>query len=94
MARSSNAIVAKYTSPSETKDFTCPISAKCSTKPTVAERTANLNELRSNTKKLQNDINTFLTEKMAEDKASDTNGKKAKDEVDEDNYGEEGAEDD
>jgi hypothetical protein len=93
MASGNNAIVAKYTSPSESKEFTYDLSTKCSTTPTVAEKTANLNEVRTNVKKIQSDINTFLTAKMAEDKAGDTSGKKSKDEDEEDNHGEEAAED-
>jgi hypothetical protein len=56
-----------------------------------------LSDLRQSSKKLQQDINKFLTEKMEEDKrAIGENGtakEKSKDELEEENYGEENEDD-
>ena len=69
----------------------------------VEKKTAYLAELRASTKKLQQEINTFLTQQMDLDKADATKadsgaeGKmnaKTKDEVEEEQYGEEQVEDD
>ncbi|RMZ82111.1 hypothetical protein DV737_g2210, partial [Chaetothyriales sp. CBS 132003] len=76
--------------------------AKCSTKSPVEEQVAYLSELRANTKTLQAEINSFLTEKMAEDKARDgagtnansTRETKAREDREEENYGEEAEEQD
>lgn len=62
-------------------------------------KTAYLSEIRSSVKKMQGDINTFLTAKMDEDKkiassaGAQTNGKRT-DEVEEEQYGEEDIEED
>lgn len=94
---------ASYESPSETKDFVHNLSASCSRESTVEQKTAYLSELRHSVRKLQEDINVFLTEKMAEDKARDVQSSpeksksrdgKSKDEIEEENYGEEQPEDD
>lgn len=68
----------------------------------MQEKTAYLNQLRSGASKLQADINTFLTQKMEQDKASETaktgGGGKKKVTIDEDKeeemYGEEDPEND
>jgi Gon7 family len=93
-----NALAARYRSPTGMKDFTHGLSAKCSPKATVSETTAYLSELRSGTKTMQENINKFLTEKMEEDKTREASTKstktKGQDEVEEENYGEEPAEED
>jgi hypothetical protein len=98
---SRNKLTASYTSPSGEKQFTYTITAPSRSddaSKSTATKTAYLHELRSSTKKLQEDINVFLTAKMEEDKkVAATNGKsaqKTKDEEEEENYGEEVVEDD
>lgn len=96
---------ATYTSPSSAKTFSNPISAPLpsSESPTaIKDKVSYLSELRASTKHLQEEINVFLTQKMEEDKATasvaDTGGPegdkkkeedKSKDELMEENYGEE-----
>jgi len=87
-----------YSSPSGTQTFSYNIG---SSQPVdTSSKVTYLNELRSSTKKLQEDINVFLTAKMGEDKAqaaiSGTSSKisKSRDEEEEENYGEETVEDD
>jgi hypothetical protein len=84
---------ANYNSPSGTHTFKIPVDAPCKAKPTTSERTAYLSALRATTKQLQADVNKFLTDKMEEDKAKSGTGKK-QDELEEQNYGEEQAEED
>ncbi|RMZ83099.1 hypothetical protein DV738_g1229, partial [Chaetothyriales sp. CBS 135597] len=86
-----------YKSPTGEKDLVLPIQTTCSAQPHVEEQVAFLSELRANTKTLQAEINSFLTEKMAEDKARDgadigansRQGTKAQEDLEEENYGEE-----
>lgn len=94
--QSDTPLTAKYASSSDSKTFVYDLSTKASPNATVAEKTAHLSEVRSNVKKLQESINAFLTEKMAEDKARETDkgSKKTQDEIEEEKYGEEPAEDD
>lgn len=102
MSEDPKQLMAHYESPAGTKDFNLPLSAKCPTNPSVEEKTAYLSELRASTKKLQEDINAFLTQKMAEDKAREANPDvtdskskaKKRDEVEEENYGEDALEED
>ena len=64
---------ATYTSPSNTKVFTIPLSAPIpsSDSPTaVSDKVTYLSELRFSNKELQADLNAFLTQKMEEDRAS------------------------
>ena len=97
----SEEVQAHYESPAGTKDFNLPLSTKSSSAPNVREKTAYLSELRASTKRLQENINAFLTEKMAEDKAreakGDAQGSKTrapvKDDIEEEHYGEEALED-
>lgn len=88
-------IQATYGSSNGSKTFTQPVD---SSPPTdTKSKPAYFNSLRSATKSLQDDINTFLTAKMEEDKqaADHTSGNKNKsrDEEEEENYGEEKVED-
>ena len=99
---SKGSLTATYTSPNGSKVFVHPISTPLPTSTTctdVKQKTAYLSELRNSSKTLQDEINVFLTQKMEEDKrkaagAEKMVGGKAMDEVEEENYGEEGAEDD
>lgn len=75
-------LVATYASPSASDTrFTHELPSLPASDDTPA-RTAYLAALQSATKALQSDINTFLTQKMAEDKS-------AVDAKEEENYGEE-----
>lgn len=81
---------ATYTSPSSTlaETFTHPLPA-LSTPLTTSDRTAYLSTLQTSIKTLQNDINTFLTQKMDEDKLASAAAGKVDDVKEEENYGEE-----
>ena len=89
---------AGYSSPSGKQDFAHLLSAKCPPNASATQKTAYLSELRASTKKLQENINTFLTAKMEEDRARDALEKGAKvktrDEIEEEQYGEEVVEED
>ncbi|KAI0581394.1 ekc keops complex subunit gon7 [Pyrenophora tritici-repentis] len=75
-------LTATYTSPtSSSRTFTAELPALSSPPPT-ADRVAYLAELSSSLKNMQKDVNEFLTQKMADDKAAD-------DAKDEETYGEE-----
>ena len=88
-----------------TQHFSLPISAPPAGlgSGSVTDKTAYLSALRASTKQLQEEINALLTKKMEEDKmrlmTSRANGQekevaeKPTDEVEEENYGEEGMED-
>lgn len=90
----------------KTNNFLHPISAALppTDSTSVSDKSAYLSELRASTKELQDEINAFLTQKMEEDKlnAGSTgglghgkkDGTKPVDEVEEENYGEEGVGDD
>ncbi|RMD42798.1 hypothetical protein DV735_g2350, partial [Chaetothyriales sp. CBS 134920] len=98
--QAANLVKALYKSPSGEKELVLPIQTPSSAQPTPDEHVAFLSELRANTKTLQAEINSFLTEKMAEDKAHDgaaidtstTQGSKAREDLEEENYGEEAEE--
>ncbi|KAJ4318292.1 hypothetical protein N0V94_004499 [Neodidymelliopsis sp. IMI 364377] len=77
-------LTADYKSSSDTHTFSAPLPSASASSTT--ERVAYLGDLQSNLKTLQSDINTFLTQKMADDKASDAK--------EEENYGEEVVEED
>lgn len=76
---------ADYASPNGTRTFSAQLPAATPSSSTT-DRVAYLEDLQSNLKTLQNDINAFLTQKMADDKAGDTK--------EEENYGEEVADED
>ena len=94
---------AVYTCPTATKTFRHPVTSAVvdvDTDTYVKSKTEYLADLRSSTKLLQEQINTFLTQKMEEDKnlggikaASSAQHIKTGDEVEEENYGEENADD-
>lgn len=102
-------LLATYTSPTSQKAFSTPLSAPLpspNTPTAVKDKVAYLSELRASTKQLQEDINVLLTQKMEEDKAvaaatadqgqNGVNGEKgkSKEQVEEENYGEETVEED
>ncbi|KIV80107.1 hypothetical protein PV11_07629 [Exophiala sideris] len=101
---SSSVLRATYQSPTGSKDFQHVISAphNGATKSLdVQAKTKYLSDLRASSKKLQEDINKFLTEKMEEDKRAQgqvntigASKQKAEDELEEETYGEEVPEDD
>ena len=90
---------AHYESPTDTKTFHYTLPALAQECSESQAKTAHLSELRTSSKKLQEDINRFLTEKMEEDKKNagksgqNSGGQKSKDELEEENYGEENGED-
>jgi hypothetical protein len=93
------------TSPPTTHQLSYPISAPIPTSGStfVKDKTAYLCDLRKSAKRLQDEVNIFLTQKMEEDKlhamknghdGQEKAGTKTADEAEEENYGEEGVEDD
>lgn len=89
---------ASYKGPNDAKDFARKTAVGCPRNPTTEQKTAYLAELRQNVKQVQQDVNTFLTEKMSEDKIrqgeADKKAAKTKDEIEEELYGEEQPEED
>ena len=89
-----NSLTALYTSPTSTHTFSSALPALPASDK-VQEKTDYLSSLRTNISKLQDDVNTFLTQKMEEDKAAEgagAGGKRSKDEErEEEMYGEEDA---
>lgn len=88
---SSPALTAVYTSPDTTSGSTissAPLPELAST-PSTDERVAFLAALQKAVKTSQEDVNTFLTRKMEEDKAA-AGKQELEDEKLEENYGEEG----
>ncbi|KIX97228.1 uncharacterized protein Z520_07343 [Fonsecaea multimorphosa CBS 102226] len=98
------ALAATYDSPSGSRNFEYSISTpeiEEDGKLSAEAKTKYVSELRASSKKLQEDINKFLTEKMEEDKkkpgqnsGNGTTKEKSKDELEEENYGEENEQDD
>lgn len=78
--------------------FTHDVQQSSSVTTSAEAKSKYLSELRASTKTLQDEVNTFLTKKMEEDKAATATSipgkKKAKDEEEEENYGEEKVEED
>ncbi|KAF2658427.1 hypothetical protein K491DRAFT_713599 [Lophiostoma macrostomum CBS 122681] len=79
---------ATYTSPSTSHTLTTPL-LSLPTTPSTSDRVAYLSSLLSATKDLQASINTFLTQKMDEDKAAAGKDVPGADVAEEENYGEE-----
>jgi hypothetical protein len=75
------ALTASYASPTSSQTFTSDLPA-LSSPPVTSERIAYLDTLSTSLKTMQKDVNEFLTQKMADDKAAD-------DAKDEETYGEE-----
>lgn len=94
----SSLLKASYHSPSGSKVFEHVIASPQSEPPADTQaKTKYLSELRTSTKKLQDDINIFLTEKMEKDKKNQDSHalqQKSADELEEEQYGEETGEDD
>ncbi|TKA32869.1 hypothetical protein B0A50_01095 [Salinomyces thailandicus] len=87
-----------YTSPTSTQVFSSnlPLLASKPAEQSVQEKTAYLSALRSQATQMQNDVNTFLTQKMEEEKAVESGAAKktkAQEEKEEQMYGEEDLED-
>ena len=79
---------ANYEAPASTKTFEHPLPSPSIS--TAKEKTQYLSTLRESVVKLQDELNSFLTSKMEEDKISATSaGKKVNEQVEEENYGEE-----
>jgi hypothetical protein len=76
-----SSLTATYTSPTSSQTFTSSLPALFSP-PTTSDRVAYLSALSLSLKDMQKDVNEFLTQKMADDKAAD-------DVKDEETYGEE-----
>ena len=76
---------ADYASPSGTHKLSAQLPA-VSASSSTSDRVAYFEDLQSNLKTLQGHINTFLTQKMADNKAGDAK--------EEENYGEEVVEED
>ena len=89
---SASILQASYTSPTSSKTLSHPLPPASVT--STKEKTAYLSALRNSIVQLQEDVNGFLTTKMAEDKAlAASAGLKADDKAEEENYGEERMED-
>lgn len=91
-----NTLVAEYTSPTAQQTFSSNLPSLAQEQRSVKDKTAYLSALRANVTQLQSDVNTFLTQKMEEDKAAEA-GKadqkaKSKEEREEAMYGEEDVE--
>lgn len=87
--KSAPTLKAEYLSPGASQIFSRPLPA---TPPAAStkEKTAYLSALRTSIVKLQEEVNTFLTTKMEDDKAiAIGNGAKVDEEKEEENYGEE-----
>ncbi|MCJ1227262.1 hypothetical protein MMC12_003917 [Toensbergia leucococca] len=86
---------ATYTSPKTSKQFHHPLPTTLPTTSTP-EKTLYLSQLRTSVTQLQEEVNSFLTAKMEEDKAlvaADTDGGAGVDDKkEEERYGEEGDE--
>ena len=91
----SNHIAVEYTSPTSTQTFSSPLSATPTSQSSVQEKSQYLADLRANVSQMQDDINSFLTKKMDEDKAAQEGQSSAKDEEREEQmYGEENVDED
>lgn len=90
-------LAASYKSPSGAKQFCYAIDPAAGNQLDTNSKKQYLSQLRASTKNLQNDVNDFLTQKMDEDKKTGletTVKSKTKEELEEENYGEEVADDD
>ncbi|RMY73940.1 hypothetical protein D0862_14208 [Hortaea werneckii] len=95
---SANSLTAIYSAPTSTQVFSSSLPALSDdpSKQDVQGKTAYLSALRSQATEMQNDVNTFLTQKMEEDKAAESGSAKSKaqEEKEEEMYGEEDPEND
>ena len=84
---STSSLTVSYVGPSSTQTFDHPLPSARIT--STKEKTIYLAALRHSVVQLQDDMNSFLTAKMNEDKAVAANvGLKADDKAEEENYGE------
>ncbi|KAL6249895.1 hypothetical protein RBB50_003751 [Rhinocladiella similis] len=97
----STVLKASYLSPSGVVDIQHVITTPASHAFDTEAKTQYLGELRASSRKLQDEINKFLTNKMEEDRTAQdqarsggTSLQKTQDELEEENYGEEVAEED
>ncbi|KAF2093163.1 hypothetical protein NA57DRAFT_48739 [Rhizodiscina lignyota] len=71
------------------KSFSFPLPTLAAS-PSTSDRTAYLTALRSSVQSIQGQVNTFLTQKMGEEKANAAaGGNRVDDSKEEENYGEE-----
>ncbi|KAM3419173.1 hypothetical protein BST61_g5117 [Cercospora zeina] len=90
------ALAASYRSPNAAQNFSLELPPPPQV-VSVDEKTSYLAALRANASRLQGEINTFLTQKMEEDKAVEAEkgaAKKVDEQREEDMYGEEDPEQD
>lgn len=83
-----NQLVADYHNERDSAEFRHPLGPIAIDSPT-AVRVSYLGSLRSSVTALQEEINTFLTKKMEEDRLSSTKPQSVDDRQEEENYGEE-----
>jgi hypothetical protein len=90
MASPSQKLTADYNAPlSESRSFSHSLPA-CSSTPSTEDRRAYLSSLHASIGKLQDEVNSFLTQKMEDDQKMAVTGRGIMDEVkEEQNYGEE-----
>ncbi|KAF2154465.1 hypothetical protein K461DRAFT_293108 [Myriangium duriaei CBS 260.36] len=90
-------LTANYSSPTGHKQFVSPLSSLVDANRSTSDKTAYLSDLRTKVTQLQDDINAFLTDKMAEDQAAEAAAgvkKNENEDKEEDMYGEEDPEND
>ncbi len=92
-SRTAQELTADYTSPLITNTFHCPLPT-LTPLPSKQDTVSYLSALRKSVTKLQTDVNTFLTQKMKEEKeraVENENGASTKvdEQKEEENYGEE-----
>lgn len=87
-------ILASYKSPAATQTISLELPPVPKDGGSVQAKTEYLSALRAKTSEMQSEINTFLTQKMEEDKAAEAGGKSVADQKEEENYGEEDPEND
>ena len=85
----STTLKAEYATPTSSQNFSHPLPS-CAAGSTTKEKSAYLSTLRVSIVRLQDEVNTFLTERMKEDKVlASLAGVKGDDRQEEENYGEE-----
>jgi len=94
MASPYQKLTADYNAPSsESRSFSHSLPL-CSSTPSTEGRRAYLSALHASIGKLQDEVNSFLTQKMEDDRKTATDGRGIMDEVkEEQNYGEEAIDD-
>lgn len=83
-------LIANYKSPTSTQTISFELPALPPKEGgSVQDKTAYLSALRAKAVEMQSEINTFLTQKMEEDKAVEAGKSVVADQKEEENYGEE-----